>query len=658
MYGNLNGLLGLGVSIFLRDDFTKNSKKVYDSFTKLNKGMQGRIKNQLNQIQTLGVGVGLAGVGIMRGMRSAVNEVALFQESLYKTKGIAGITGDEMERLKYLALDMSYKFPYAAGQISDAFLELSKAGVAANDMEKMTKAVLSFASAADIQIGGEEGATNMLLNIMAGFKMPYKSAMLVSDMIAKAANVTTVSPSQIYESFKYSQDTLKNFNLSLSDSLALISAMAQSGIKGSRAGIALQNMYVQLAKSLGEATPKDKKALAMLGLDTKSLMDSHGNLLDIATILGIIQPKLAAMGDIEASNVMNNLFGVRGGRGASDLANFLEAKGLEGMPAKSLAELRRLVSPGSAIGSSADIVKARMDSPEQRLQQWNKAMMDFKVSFVDAILPILLPAVQFLAKVMQKMAQIGRTPLGKAVMVIGALAVVITTIAAFTAAAVASLAILRLSGRLFQFKGQGGIISIFQMLFGNLKGKFTLFNSIGRLITPLGRFMPLWATGLKGVFPWLTKVVGLLGPWGKALAGIAGTGYILYNMSSGIKTMFDDLGKSIGEFFKTIWAYIKYAGNLIRTLDEWGYSKNQADVQLDEDLRVARGLRVSQPNSAPSLPNFSVSNPYGMLDKYIKILTNSPNREVTLTVVMPDGKKISRILDEKTAMNIAHNGFK
>lgn len=653
MFGAVSSVLGIGVSFFLKDNFSAEAARINRSFNALSDNVQNRVRNQLTSIQQMSAGVALAGAGIIYGMRGAIIEVANFEESLYKTKGIAGLTTIEVAKLKDLSLQMSRQFPYTAQQISDSFLELSKAGVAVKDMEKMTKAVLSFATAADIAVGGEEGATNMLLNIMAQFSMGYDKAQLVADKISKAANLTTVDPAQIYETFKYAIPVMRQFKVGLDESLALVSALAQSGLKSTIAGTTFSNMYRFLGDAVGPfAKKKQVNALKMLGLSPQDFVDAHGNLKSLVPILEVIQKKIQGMGTVQKQWILETLFSVRGERG-TNLLNFLDGKNLKGMPAKNIGDILAQITSGSA-GSAEAIVKARMEGPAQQALLFSKAMFELKVAFKDAVFPIILPAMHALTKGLRLVTSFGKTGVGKWVMIAGSIGVVLVTIGAAIASFMASAALFKLSSRyLFMGTGPGAILNIFQMLSNNLRGVFTFFTATGRLMGgTLMRFLPLWGTALTRLFgssgsivTGLGAMLRVMGPWAMAIGAIIAGITLIYKYSDEIGQFFSNIGNAISNFFSTSWAYIKYGLRMVKGAimyfdtneDVFGNAKKQ----LQKDLVK---IHDSKAVTSYNYYNDSSRGKENATEKHIKTLAqaiNSSTQPITIQLVTPDGKQLS-----------------
>jgi hypothetical protein len=284
------------------------------------------------------------------------------------------------------------------------------------------------------------------------------------------------------------------------------------------------------------------------------------------------------------------------------------------------------------------------------------------VALGDALFPVLLPLLYGVARVLRKLGQFMGTPFGKILTVFVAANVAIFTFAAGLAAVTASLAYLRLTSGVTKFWGLGGIISIFQMLFSNLFGKFAMFNSVGRLINPLGRFMPLWWTGLKNAVPWLGRIVGLLGPWGKGLIALGATLALLYNVSDGVKTAIQSTFKWIISAVRTMGIAMQYAFNVARSMDPRDtmtfagansiFKKGYGDIWNPDSNRVKREVKR---------PNIRVTNSQGQNQDLVSMFQKmmGENKQPITLNVYHDGKKtLTKHINSAQERDIYHIGIK
>jgi TP901 family phage tail tape measure protein len=646
MFRNTHSVLGLGVSVFLRDDFTRNAAKIRKSFDSLAAHSQKQIIAQTTAIRDRGLGMALAGTGMLYGMRQAVMAVKDFDAALHLTIGVGGMGGtakqyeDSMRRLKAIAIDLSRTVPYTATEISQGFTELAKGGVGLEGMQKMTKAMMLFASAADLpQIGGEEGAANILLNIMAQYGKTFDEAQLVVDKMTKAFNMTTVDAAQVYETFKYATPFLRMYNMTLDETLAITAGIAQSGLKGSISGTTFGNFYTYLAEAVGSsARPKQKKALARLGLTPADFIDPKtGGFKPSFEMLTKLQEGLQKLPLLERNSALLDLFGKRGAR-ESNLFQFLKAESTRGTPAKTLQELIKSLEDGNVAKEAENVNKIRMESYAAKIQLFNNAIFELADSFSEAIMPIVIPAMRLLAEAFRGLAAFGKTGLGKVLMAVTALGVVLYTLTGVLTFFFAN----RLLGKLTA-ASPGFIDSLF-LLARNMQGKFSYFNRAGRLISGFtGTFLKK-GMGWKWLldffsFKWfnvanLSKIIRFIPLWGKIAIGIGALLFTLYKFSDGFHNMVVKIKDSIVYMFKVVVAYGKW---FFRNFD-FSTTTDQNDAMLRADLAAARGD-----------VNAGVRGNYGgkdaktqlVMEELLKFLKDSEGKAVQVTIVDPRGRTLS-----------------
>jgi len=592
----------------------------------------------------------LGGLSMMYGMRKAMDEVNEFQTVLYKTKAIAGLTTAEMNDMQQRALDLSYRFPFAATQIAETFLELSKAGIKTKeDMDAMTQATMGFATVADIAIGGEGGSTNMLLNVMAMFGKNISDSKLVAAQLAKAANLTTVSAPQIVESLKYAGPLLKMFNVDMVDAVGEISALAQAGLKGSIAGTSIANSYRFMADAVSaQQSPKQAAALASMGLTSANFQDANGNLKERVELLTMLRDRLKGMGTIPRNQALETIFGVRGAK-VSLLMDFLDGKTMEGLPAKTMQEITDQI--GKTTGGELDkLVFDRMSQPQQQMFLWNKAMFELKVSMTEVIQTGLIPLLRVLTKVAKVLAAFSHTTLGKIVIGAGVIVIVLGTLAAGIMAMMASLALIRMSGGFTLFAQGGGlfkgIANIFQALKLNLSGVFTFFAKNGAMMSLSAgkwKFIATWGKSLANFFSvgmgaGIARIIGLISPWGRAIAVITVALTVLYNISDKFKGVLD----SIGNMFVSVYNWIRGVVNHLTAFLPGNYGQL---AQLATRHATGSVTPATRPVAETRSPYFTDPSGKTMMkiDQLIDSITGQKGGDVVVNFVTPDG----RVIDTK-----------
>lgn len=541
--------LGVGLSVFLHDRFSIPAARLSNSFTALHQNFargQAAMRSNLVALRNASLGVAVAGGLVIYGMSRAVKSVMEFDHAIISMGAIAGINSAKtLKELSDKALELSRIMPYAATEIAGSMLELSKAGVTAAQMERMTKFVGLLGTAAEIKLDGPMGASTMLVNIMTAFNRNISQTGETVDMLTAAANKSTVSVGSLYESLKYAGAQAFRMNISFRETLATLSMLGQIGLPGAIAGTAFANMirYMNVAIS-GKGTKKQTWATQMLGLNNgiiKGLLDSNdpNKLFKIFSIIQEGFKKIQSYSDKQL--VAEALFGVRGSKGET-LIKLLQGTQM-GTSFKSLSD-----AIANSQGTAQEIYAKKMKSMKSQVQLLKSAWFEFSKAISDALLPVM-PYIVTIAKGFAKIFtwlasnQIGRWAV-IAVAGFSALAVVLGTIVFLLAQVRLSMLTLgagnglaTLAMTLRNVVGVGaatggigmfaGLTSLLAMRFRFLGGGGNTANMAYLTAGPIAQFITrIFAVGgylhrFGMLLVRMVPIIGrLLGPWGM-LVGVA-----------------------------------------------------------------------------------------------------------------------------------------
>lgn len=667
-----NSVLGIGLRVSLLNHFSGQAAQVVASMG----GMQNAAKQlraSFESMQQVGLGMGLVGYAITNFFGAAIKSGMKFEHTMVAVGAVSGATGNQLKQLRDTASGLSRVFPYMQQEIAEGMERIAKGGIRADAIPELTKTFLAAATAAREQFGGDTGVAEMMTDMMQAWNLSPEKAKDLGNMFTTAALESTTSFRQIYESFTYSQDTFKNLNLSLAESLSLVAMLGNQGIKASRAGIALQNMYKELTISITRPTPKKLKAFAQLGLDPASLADAQGNVQKTLVLFSMMKESMRGMSSLQREGILGEIFGVRGKRAITPLTAYLEGTTIEGGKSvtKSLRELQAdIIKGNTGIGSMATLNEMLLATPETKVKLLANAFAEMKIAMYEA-LPILIPFVKALTSVIHGIINFVKTPMGGALVsllailgpvliVMGALNLAVGTAGLFmlnlTKSSVgfgkaakwvwntAAVHALRYLGITRAINASGAV--------GGLAGMFgRRFNSVGSLIGPDGRIIltqqtiskfGMFGSVLGRISPMLTKfllpVAGLV-----RLAGPIGIITIVMQ-TMGIRL------KSVVQFLAGSVLYPLYTvGNLIMGLIELltpisfgggGFFQRQKSMF---DTMVMGGIRSAgndmRGGPAPVSPVSPTENKgYENKDKFFNLkptFMGSP----TVINIYQDGKK-------------------
>lgn len=418
--------LGIGLIIQLRDQFSQNADRISKSMTNMHANVNRAMANSFNSMTITGAGIATVGVRITRGMISATKSATEFQKVMLSIKALAGkdMTSNDLNNLSNLALRLGPKFGMSATEAARGMEDLVKAGLKASEIPKVLESLMLTSIGSGEMLGGEGGVAARMTDMLMAWGKTADQASRVGDILAKGAVESTVSFKDLSEAMVYSQNTLKGLNLTFEESVAMMSVMGNSGIKGSKAGIALQNMFKELTVAIGGGSRKKNAALAALGIDPKSLMDDFGSLRRPLEVIDRIKESIRGMGDIQKGNILFDIFGTRGGRGASPLIDFLTKNKNEKWLGKSLTEMVDTLTNRSA-GENMRIFMEKSQGAAFQAERLKANWENFKIAVGNALLPLLNRTLPILSRIVESIGNFARNHpfIVKLVAIFGALLV-------------------------------------------------------------------------------------------------------------------------------------------------------------------------------------------------------------------------------------------
>ena len=215
-----------------------------------------------------------------------------FEAQLDKVQAKGDYAAESMEQLKRAAVEIGAPLKLTGTEAAQGMEALAAAGLNATQVIQALPPALYLAKAEGISMDAAAEKLSDSLSIMGlGFEQAGKMA----DVLAKGANVSTTSASALAQALSTAGGIARTAGLDLEQTVGALSALANAGIKGERAGTALAAILTQLTNPASAAS----KELSALGITTR----------DLGEVVGA----LASKGD--ASNAAILAFGETAGPG-------------------------------------------------------------------------------------------------------------------------------------------------------------------------------------------------------------------------------------------------------------------------------------------------------------------------------------------------------
>jgi len=309
----------IGFDIFARDRASAVFDKLGTAADRVEKkfGKTGAAFDRIGQKsgKLLAGGLALAGGAMAKSIDLAKD----FDLTMRQVGVQSGASGKSLEELGRLAMKMGADTVFSARDASQAMLELAKGGLTAAKIKAgALQSTMTLAAAGGLDMAS---SASFVTQALTTFGLKAKEASQVAVALAGGANASTASVESLGLALSQVGPGARNAGVSLQETVAVLAAFDNAGIKGSDAGTSLKTMLARLVPS----TAKAAKAMRELGLN---FVDSEGNFKSISNISEQLRDKMGKLSQAERTKAMNTIFGSDATRAATVLMNN-GAKGIE-----------------------------------------------------------------------------------------------------------------------------------------------------------------------------------------------------------------------------------------------------------------------------------------------------------------------------------------
>lgn len=280
--------------------------KAVDYATAPIRGVINLLKNPILQAgAVLGVSVGLA---------DTINTYKDFEAAMSQVQAISGSTQSDLTRLTAKAKEMGATTKFTAAESAEAFNYMAMAGWNAEQMMGGIEGILNLAAASGEDLGT---TSDIVTDALTAFGLKASDATHFSDVLAQASSSANTDVGMMGETFKYVASMAGSLSYSIEDVALMTGLMANSGIKSTQAGTALNSVLTRLATNSSGAAD----VIAALGVN---FYDSAGNARPLGTVMGELREATKGMNQEQKSNLANTVAGMEAQKGLLAILNASE----------------------------------------------------------------------------------------------------------------------------------------------------------------------------------------------------------------------------------------------------------------------------------------------------------------------------------------------
>jgi TP901 family phage tail tape measure protein len=241
----------------------RNLKGILNDHAKSIGGVQGtwqKFKTQMGG--WIAGGFGLLAAGQV--FRKFINDMKDFEKGASELSALTGLMGSDLQFLKDEALNMGSEFKRSGIYISQSATDILEAfkivGSAKPELLKdkealseVTKQAIILSEAAGMQL---EPAVNALTLTMNQFGASANESARFINVLAAGSKEGAAEIPDLTDSIREFGTVASLSNISIEESVALVEALAEKGLKGSRAGTGIRNVLLELMSGANDTNPK------------------------------------------------------------------------------------------------------------------------------------------------------------------------------------------------------------------------------------------------------------------------------------------------------------------------------------------------------------------------------------------------------------------
>lgn len=221
----------------------KEGQKAMNNVGKSTNNLSNSFKNLGGQILTAFGVVGTVQV-FVSAIKNAVQVAANFERQMSKVRAITGATDKEIKQLESSAKKLGSSTRFTATQVAELQEEFAKLGFSTQEILAATEATLSLAAAAGTDLAT---AANVSGQVVRAFGLDAEETARVVDVMALSFSKSALNIYSFQESMKFAAPIARAAGIEVETVTALLSKLADAGLRGSIAGTGLKNLLSQLS---------------------------------------------------------------------------------------------------------------------------------------------------------------------------------------------------------------------------------------------------------------------------------------------------------------------------------------------------------------------------------------------------------------------------
>lgn len=298
--------------------------------------------------------------GVSLGLTDTINTQKDFEAAMSQVQATSGADSDELDQLTKKAEEMGATTKFTATDSAEAFNYMAMAGWKTEDMLDGISGIMQLAAAANEDLGT---TSDIVTDALTAFGLKASDAGMFSDVLAAASSNANTNVSMMGETFKFAASMAGSLGYSVQDVALMTGLMANSGIKASMAGTALNSIMTRLSTNTHHA----RDTLEELGI---KFFDAQGNARPLVDVMEELRDATANMNDEQKTSVANAIAGTNSQKGLLAILNASET------------DYNKLANAiDNAAGASERMADTQLDNLSGSITLLQSAVDGVKISF-------------------------------------------------------------------------------------------------------------------------------------------------------------------------------------------------------------------------------------------------------------------------------------
>lgn len=298
--------------------------------------------------------------GVSLGLTDTINTQKDFEAAMSQVQAVSGADSDELDQLTKKAEEMGATAKFTATDSAEAFNYMAMAGWKTEDMLDGISGIMQLAAAANEDLGT---TSDIVTDALTAFGLKASDAGMFSDVLAAASSNANTNVSMMGETFKFAASMAGSLGYSVQDVALMTGLMANSGIKASMAGTALNSIMTRLSTNTHHA----RDTLEELGI---KFFDAQGNARPLVDVMEELRDATANMNDEQKTSVANAIAGTNSQKGLLAILNASET------------DYNKLANAiDNAAGASERMADTQLDNLSGSITLLQSAVDGVKISF-------------------------------------------------------------------------------------------------------------------------------------------------------------------------------------------------------------------------------------------------------------------------------------